>query len=170
MHQKVKDILQNKFSDSVLSQNEFRGQAFFQIRPGALLEICETLQTDPHLEFSMLSDVTCVDWLGHGKEAGGRFEVIYNLYSITNRHRVFLTVRLGDPPAVPSLCGLWSSANWLEREVFDLFGVIFEGHPDLKKIVTPDELEGHPLRQDFPLTYEMPQFSHNKNEPPEVIK
>jgi NADH-quinone oxidoreductase subunit C len=99
------------------------------------------------------------------------FEVIYNLYSLSHRYRFFLKVRLpGDNPTIASLTHLWQGANWLEREVYDLMGIYFEGHPDLSKILTPDELEGHPLRKDYPLTYEMPQFSWNKDQPPEVIK
>ena len=74
-----------------------------------------------------------------------------------------------DDPVIDSLTSLWVTADWLEREVYDLMGIEFTGHPDMRKILTPDDLEGHPLRKDFPLTYEVPQFSFNKDEPPEVI-
>jgi NADH-quinone oxidoreductase subunit C len=171
MYDKLKDFLQDRFADAILGEDSFRDQISYRIRPAALLDICQALQEDPELDVAMLSDVTCVDWLGHERERDGRFEVVFNLYSLSARFRFFLTVRLpADKPAIQSLTPLYASANWLEREVFDLFGIEFEGHPDLTKIVTPDELVGHPLRKDFPLTYEQPQFSYNKDDPPEVIK
>ena len=81
-----------------------------------------------------------------------------------------MKVRLDEEnPEVDSVTSLWAGADWMEREVFDLMGIHFAGHPNLIKILTPDDLDGHPHRKDFPLTYEMPQFSYNKNEPPEVI-
>jgi NADH-quinone oxidoreductase subunit C len=123
------------------------------------------------LDVRFLADITSVDWLGHEREKDGRFEVAYNLYSIKNTHRFFLKVHLpADNPEIASLTHLWEGANWLEREVWDLMGITFTGHPDLTKILTPDDLEGHPLRRDFPLTWEQPRFSWNKDNPPEVIK
>jgi NADH:ubiquinone oxidoreductase subunit C len=115
-------------------------------------------------------DICSLDWLDNPEAADGRFEVIYNLFSLKNRYRFFLKVKLSNErPEIDSLTYLWHTADWLEREVYDLMGIIFIGHPDLQKIVTPDELEGFPLRKDFPLTYEVPQFSYNKDEPPELI-
>jgi NADH-quinone oxidoreductase subunit C len=98
--------------------------------------------------YERLSAVTCVDW--HPREP--RFEVIYQLHSIANNRRLRLKVLLpGDAPAVESLTGVWRSANWYEREVFDLFGVTFLHHPDLRRILMPEGWEGHPLRKDFPV-------------------
>ncbi len=171
MVDKVRAFFHSRFADAVIKEDDFRGQQSFYIKPDRLLEICQALLEDGELEVRYLSDITSLDWLNHDEEKNGRFEVVYNLYSIPNRYRFFIKVRLpGDQPTVQSLTGLWSSANWLEREVFDLMGIGFEGHPNLTKILTPDDLEGHPLRKDFPLTWEVPAFSWNKDQPPEVIK
>ena len=171
MKEQLTDFLTDRFSDSLIEINEFRGDVSYRIKPESLIAICETLKIEPQFEAKYLAEVTCVDWLGHELEKDGRFEVVYSLYSYKHSYRFFLKVRLeSDHPKIKSLTGIWNGANWLEREVFDLFGIIFEGHPNLTKIVTPDDLEGHPLRKDFPLTWEQPQFSWNKDDPPEVIK
>jgi NADH-quinone oxidoreductase subunit C len=170
MKEKLKEFFENNFSGALLRDDDFRGELSFFIRKEFVLDICKALFDDRELEVRFLSDICALDWLGQPEEEEGRFEVIYNLYSIKNKYRFFLRVKLsGDNPDVDSITSIWQSANWLEREVYDLMGVNFLGHPDLRKILTPDELEGHPLRKDFPLTYEMPRFSQNKNEPPEVI-
>jgi NADH-quinone oxidoreductase subunit C len=112
--------------------------------PGA----CSTLKNDPTLQYDSLSDVTCVDWT----PSDPRFEVIYHLFSTVTKKRVRLKVRLaGDAPAVDSLTSIWPGADFFEREVFDLFGVRFNGHPNLKRIMMPDNWEGHPLRKDYPV-------------------
>ena len=99
--------------------------------------------------FDLLSDVFGVDWLRYPGHQGPRFSVTYNLYSTLHGERVFLRVDVDE--SVPSITGIWKAATFLEREVFDLFGITFSGHPDLRKIHTPEDLEGHPLRKDFPL-------------------
>lgn len=164
-------FLKDNFSDSILEIDEFRGDVWYQIKPKSLIEICETLKSEPQFQAKYLAEITCVDWLGHEEEKKGRFEVVYSLYSYKHSYRFFLKVRLeSDNPQIKTLSNIWKGAIALEREVYDLFGIIFEGHPNLTKIVTPDELEGHPLRKDFPLTWEQPHFSWNKDDPPEVIK
>lgn len=171
MEEKVRSFMRSRFEEAVISEDDFRHQQSFYIKPDALLSVCEELIDDPELDIKFLSDITSLDWLGRPQESKGRFEVVYNLYSITHKHRLFLKVRLGgDDPHIASLTGLWLGANWLEREVYDMMGIRFDGHPDLQKILTPDDLEGHPLRKDFPLTWEQPQFSWNKDTPPEVIR
>lgn len=171
MEDKVRAFLNSKFADAVICEDNFRNQQSFYIKPERLLDICHALVEAGDLDINYLSDITSLDWLGHEQEKDGRFEGVYNLYSLSNCYRFFLKVRLpADNPTVPSLTGLWQSANWLEREVYDMMGIRFEGHPNLTKILTPDELEGYPLRKDFPLTYEVPQFNWNKDNPPEVIK
>jgi NADH-quinone oxidoreductase subunit C len=171
MEDKVREFLQSRFADSILREDDFRKQQSFYIKPEALVPICEALLENLELNVNFLADITSVDWLGHEEEMGGRFEVVYNLYSLTNKYRFFLKVVLpAEDPEIDSLTPLWNGANWMEREVWDMMGIKFTGHPDLTKILTPDDLEGHPLRRDFPLTYEVPKFSWNKNEPPEVIK
>jgi NADH-quinone oxidoreductase subunit C len=112
-----------------------------------LLDVCRHLRDDDLSRFDFCSDVTASDWPARDK----RFDVIYCLYSVGLRQRVRLKVRAGDGDPVPSVCDLWPAANWLEREVYDLFGVNFVGHPDRRRILMPDEWQGHPQRKDYPL-------------------
>jgi NADH-quinone oxidoreductase subunit C len=114
----------------------------------ALRGACTTLRDDSSLRCDTLSDLTCVDWT----PSEPRFEVVYHLFSTVTKKRVRLKVRLaGDDPAVDSLTPLWVGANFFEREVFDLFGVRFNEHPNLKRILMPDNWDGHPLRKDYPV-------------------
>jgi len=114
----------------------------------AIREACSLLRDDANCPFNYLSDVTCVDW--HPSEP--RFEVVYHLLSIPNKERVRLKVKLnGDMPALDSVTSVWPSANYFEREVFDLFGVRFNGHPYLRRLLMPENWEGHPLRKDYPV-------------------
>jgi NADH-quinone oxidoreductase subunit C len=105
------------------------------------------LRDDPELEFEMLTDLTAVDYLGEQP----RFEVVYHLYSVAKNHRLRVKARVpeGDP-VIASAASLYASANWMEREVFDLYGIRFDGHPDLRRILLYDQFEGHPLRKDYP--------------------
>ena len=98
-----------------------------------------------------LSDVMAIDWLEYPRHQGPRFTVIYNLYAIRDASRLFLRLNVAEGESVPSITPQWKGAGFFEREVYDLFGIEFDGHPDLRKLVTPDDLEGHPLRKDFPL-------------------
>jgi NADH-quinone oxidoreductase subunit C len=171
MKEKLRQFFETNFGDAIIREDNFRDQQSFYIRKEYLFDICEALFNDSNLKVKFLSDICSLDWKDDPEEAEGRFEVIYNLFSLNNKHRFFIKVRLpGDNPEIDTITPIWHTADWLEREVMDLMGITFTGHPDPRKIVTPDELEGHPLRKDFPLTYEVPQFSHNKNEPPDVIK
>lgn len=114
----------------------------------ALRDACRTLKDHPQLQYNALADVTCVDW--YPREP--RFEVVYQIFSIPNKKYLRLKVRLtGDDPSVDSLTPIWPGANFFEREVFDLFGVRFDEHPNLKRIMMPDDWEGHPLRKDYPV-------------------
>jgi NADH-quinone oxidoreductase subunit C len=117
------------------------------LEPGRLVEVATHLRDAPGSLFNFCSDVTASDWPPRAK----RFDVVYSLYSISLRHRVRLKVQVADGEAVPTVSGVWPSANWLEREVFDLFGIRFEGHPDLRRILMPDDWQGHPQRKDYPL-------------------
>ena len=113
-----------------------------------LIEAATFLRDAPEGQFSYLSDLTAADWPARTDK---RFDVIYCLYSIQKRHRVRIKVRAADGQTVPSVTGIWSAANWLEREVFDMFGVSFPGHPDLRRILMPADWQGHPQRKDYPL-------------------
>jgi len=125
-----------------------RNEMTVQLRRDALREACAVLRDDANCPFNFLSDVTCVDWY----PSEPRFEVVYHLLSIPNKERVRLKVKLhGDMPALDSVTSLWPSANYFEREVFDLFGVRFSGHPYLRRLLMPENWEGHPLRKDYPV-------------------
>ncbi len=114
-----------------------------------IVEACSFLKAAPGIEFNMLADLCGVD---RGPEEEPRFEVNYHLFSTTKYHRLRLKVVLNEDDAhVPTVTGVWKTANWHERETFDLFGVIFDNHPDLRRILLPDDWEGHALRKDFPL-------------------
>lgn len=170
MEEKVRQFMQDNFGDGIVREDDFRGEQSFYIKKEYLVDVLKSLRDEEDLRFELLTDICSLDWLNDPEEALGRFEVIYNLYSIKNKYRVLINVRLsGENPEIDTTCELWLTANWLEREIWDLMGIKFSGHPDLTKIVTPDDLEGHPLRKDFPLTYEVPQFNWNKDDPPEVI-
>lgn len=158
--------VKEKFSDSIQGVIEFRGELTVVIEKESLLALCSFLKDDPDLQYDFLSDVTAVDY----PEREKRFDVVYNLYSIPKRWRIRLKVTVGEEESVPSITSLWASANWSEREVFDLFGIRFDNHPDLTRIVMPDDWVGHPLRKDFPLTQEEVTFSHNKNRPPKMVE
>jgi len=130
-----------------------RGQAVVQATPATVLDALRTLRDDPELRFDALADLTAVDYLGRTP----RFEVVYQLNSLTLHHRLRVKAPVdGDAPAVPSASGLWKSALWAEREAFDMFGIRFEGHPDLRRILLYPEFEGHPLRKDYPLARRWP--------------
>jgi len=125
-----------------------RDEMTIVVERSALREACVLLKDDVNCPFNFLSDVTCVDWY----PAEPRFEVIYHLLSIPKRERVRLKVRLNsESPVVESLTSVWPGANYFEREVFDLFGIRFTGHPYLRRILMPEDWEGHPLRKDYPV-------------------
>ena len=113
-----------------------------------LLDVARHLRDSADARFDYCSDVTAVDWPAR---AQWRFDVVYCLYSTALRQRTRIKVRLADGESVASVAGLWSAANWLEREVWDMFGIRFAGHPGLRRILMPDEWQGHPLRKDYPL-------------------
>jgi NADH-quinone oxidoreductase subunit C len=112
-----------------------------------LVESAEFLRDFPGCQFDYLSDLTAVDWPARAK----RFDIVLCLYSTVLRHRLRIKVRAADGEAVPSVSGVWPAANWLEREVYDMFGVTFAGHPDLRRILMPSDWQGHPERKDYPL-------------------
>ncbi len=112
-----------------------------------LIEVARFLRDDPTTAFNYCSDVTAVDWPPRAQ----RFDVVYCLYSVSLRHRIRIKVRASEGEEVPSVTPLWSGADWLEREVFDQYGVNIVGHPDLRRILMPDDWQGHPQRKDYPL-------------------
>jgi len=118
---------------------------WFQVAPWEIENVCEHLRTDRDLAFDYLECITGVDY-----PDDKRIAVVYHIYSYTKKHRVVLKAYLDrEDPAMPTLVNVWSTANWQERECFDLLGVLFEGHPDLRRLLLPDDWEGHPLRKDY---------------------
>jgi NADH-quinone oxidoreductase subunit C len=112
-----------------------------------LVETCQALRDTPSLRFNVLVEVTAADYLPRQP----RFEVVYHLLSIPNRLRLRLKVRTGADGAVPTVQGVWRGAGWLERETWDMFGIVFAGHPDLRRLLMPEDWEGHPARKDYPV-------------------
>lgn len=132
-----------------LAVSEFRGQTRVVVPTGAFLETMRMLKDQ--LGFDLLVDVTCVDYLNY-RNAKDRFGLVYLLANTETNERLVVRYFVNDPdPTLPSVGSLWEGANWLEREVWDLFGIRFDGHPDLRRIVLPDEFAAHPLRKDYPL-------------------
>jgi NADH-quinone oxidoreductase subunit C len=139
-------MLRARFADSIISVRKFRGEVTVTVRKEDIFNSCGFLKEN--LRYNLLTDVTAVDYLG----ASPRFMMVYHLYSITAKERFRLKAPIAEPdPTIDSLVPLWKGANWLEREVFDLFGISFNNHPDLRRILMPDDWTGHPLRKDYPL-------------------
>ncbi|MGZ4819249.1 MAG: NADH-quinone oxidoreductase subunit C [Terriglobales bacterium] len=135
-------------ADAVEGAKFDRGELSIYVRRDAIREACALLRDDSELQYNFFSDVTCVDWY----PSEPRFEVVYHLFSISKKRRVRLKVKLsGDDPVVDSVTSVWPAANFFEREVFDLFGIRFDGHPYLRRIMMPENWEGHPLRRDYPV-------------------
>jgi NADH/F420H2 dehydrogenase subunit C len=134
--------------DVVLGVQEFLGQLSVTVDPARIVEVCTLLKTDRELQFDQLMDVTVVDYLSRTP----RFDVVYQLLSHPRKTRLRLKAPVSESaPSLPSVTGVWRSANFAEREAYDLFGISFDGHPDLRRILLPEHWEGHPLRHDHPV-------------------
>jgi len=132
-----------KFGDALLEAMQDRKQAILTVDRASLVEMALHLRDEE--KFDMLADLTAVDWPKREK----RFDVVLNLYSFAKNERLMVKVHAADAEEVPSVVSVWPTANWQEREVFDMFGIVFTGHPDLKRILLPDEWQGYPLRKDY---------------------
>lgn len=133
----------------VVQQAKFdRDELTVWLQKEMIREACAMLRDDPNCPFNFLSDLTCVDW--HPSEP--RFEIVYHLFSLSTKERIRLKARLdGSSPVLESVTSVWPAANFYEREIFDLFGVRFTGHPNLQRLLMPDDWEGYPLRKDYPV-------------------
>lgn len=142
----VRERFPEAFEDAV----NFRDEMTMRVVRGALRDVVHFLRDEPSLRYNLLADLTAVDMLRLRDEP--RFDVVIQLYSIPNRQRLRVKCGLNDGDPVPSMVPLYEGANWLERECYDMFGIVFEGHPDLRRMLLPDDWdEGHPLRKDYPL-------------------
>jgi len=149
-------LIQEKFPRAIVETVEFHGEQTIVLHPEHLVAVCTYLQKN--LQYDFLSDVTAVDWL----ERVPRFDVVYHIQSLANRSQLRLKVRVGqlreEHPSVPTVTGIWPAANWYEREVYDLFGISFTGHPDMRRILMPIDWTTYPLRKDYPLSgFDLPE-------------
>jgi NADH-quinone oxidoreductase subunit C len=147
-HPLVKE-LKEKFAETIGPATEFLGQLSIEIGPAGVVEVCDYLKDHPKTPFNYLSDLTCVHY---PLRMEAPFDVVYNLYSIPANQRVRLKAATNGS-GIESVTAVWPAANWMEREVFDLFGVNFLNHPDLRRILLPPDWEGHPLRKDVALEF-----------------
>jgi NADH-quinone oxidoreductase subunit C len=144
------ELIKKNFGAAVLETHSLHGDETVVVEAAAWKEVARFLRENPQCSMEMLSDLTAVDF----PEREPRFEIVAHFYSLSKGHRLRVKARTGDSEGddaeIDSLCDLWASANWMEREAFDMFGVIFKGHPDLRRILLYPEFEGHPLRKDYP--------------------
>lgn len=148
MNDHVVQKLKSRFGEELFEVQEFRGELTVVVPKDRIVEVCLFLKEDPDLHFDLLADLCGIDMYTPVK----RFGVIYNLYSLRNKYRIRLkTFTEEEDPKVPTVSTVWGTANWHERETFDMFGIVFEGHPDLRRMYMPEDFEHYPLRKDFPL-------------------
>ncbi|MDF1535992.1 MAG: NADH-quinone oxidoreductase subunit C [bacterium] len=144
----VVEALRRVYGPAVLEIGTSCGEVWAVVPPDRAIELLTFLRDDPELRFDFLSDVTAVHW---PEREGFEFDLVYQLYSIGHRMRFRVKVSLPEGGSAATVCKVWRAADWLEREVYDMFGIRFEGHPDQRRILNPDGFEGHPLRKEFPV-------------------
>lgn len=163
--------LKKRFPDAVHDIVEYRGEVTVEADAARVHSLIQALRDDAELPYDFLVDITAVDYLDY--DDGMRYGLKYHLLSMKHNQRIRVSARVDDPdPRVRSLTDLWPAANWLEREVFDMFGVIFEGHPNLKRLLNPDYVQGYPLRKDYPVTGlgERDDFEQPALDPEQVLE
>jgi NADH-quinone oxidoreductase subunit C len=144
----ITEKLKKNFDEAILEINEFRNDLTFTISKEKIVAVAKYLKEDEDLQFVMCKDVTAIDWATRKN----RFTVVYHIYSLKNNFSLRLKANPdGDPPKIDSVCHVWQSANWYERETFDMYGILFNNHPDLRRVYMPEGFQYHPLRKDFPV-------------------
>jgi NADH-quinone oxidoreductase subunit C len=149
-------FVRERFGDAVLDVSEHRGEVTILVAPAQIAEICQALRDAQTLRYNFLADITAVDW----PERDPRYDVVYHLISLETRAVIRLKVRVGvsvdedaaAEPELPSVMGVWPSANFFEREIYDMMGIHFAGHPNMTRILMPSDWVGYPLRKDYPIT------------------
>jgi len=155
-------VLQPDFAGDVVKTRLFRGEQTIIVKKERIVDICRTLRDHPDTQFNYLSDITAVDNLMHLEDGQPRFEVVYNLYSLATFDRVRVKAQVSEDDAtIDTVESVWPAANWNEREVFDMFGIVFNHHTDLRRILMPDDWIGNPLRKDYPIGGEEVEFTYN---------
>ncbi len=148
-------LLKEQFPDKIIETHSYRGDDTAVVKKEAILEVLKFLKEDARLKYNFLMDLAGVDYLTYKKDP--RFEVVYHLYSLEYNRRVRIKAPVDeDDPVIDSATPLWEAANWYEREVWDMFGIKFRGHPNLKRLLMYEEFVGHPLRKDYPITKRQP--------------
>lgn len=146
-------LIKTHFPEAIAGFNIFRNELTLMVKRDCIVDIARFLKENEELDFNFLSDLCGVDRV----ETDDVFEVVYHLYSIHKNHRVRLKALIpSDKPSIQTVTGIWKTADWHERETYDMFGIKFDGHPDLRKILTPEDFEGHPLRKNYPLDGRQP--------------
>ncbi len=152
-----KEKVPQLFQESIDRFTEFRGELSLYVKKEDIVKICETLRDHPELQFNYLADLTAVDHLREMQEVDPRFHVIYHLFSTVTKQRIRLKAPIFENhPVIDSVTSVWIAADWHERECYDMFGIHFEGHPDLRRILMPEDWEGYPLRKDYPVSDQEP--------------
>jgi NADH-quinone oxidoreductase subunit C len=155
--------LKTQFPEEILSLGSPLGDDMIVLKAAAIVAVASFLKSDPDLQYNYLMDLSAVDCLHLGTPH--RFEVVYHLFSLSKKQRIRIKVPLDDKnPEVESLTSLWTGANWYEREVWDMFGIKFRNHPELKRILLYEEFEGHPLRKDYPIRKRQPLIGPGSKE------
>lgn len=148
--------LKKKFGKAIINSHAFRGDDTVIIKKHDLLDICRFLKEEEDLGFNFFMDLTVVDYLNQ-EDCYERFEVVYHFYSLKHNHRIRVKAPVSDSDCtIDSIVPLWVGANWFEREAFDMYGVKFNDHPNLKRILLYEEFKGYPLRKDYPITKRQP--------------
>mgnify|MGYP005635198607 FL=1 len=148
------DRLNLKYKNCIIDSHSFRGDQTITVNKEAIIELFKFIRDDPKLDFKLLMDLTAVDYLRRKKN---RFEMVYHFYSLSHNGRLRVKIPISeDDCSVDSVSSLWKTANWYEREVWDLYGIKFNGHPDMRRILLYEEFKGHPLRKDYPINKRQP--------------
>ncbi len=148
------DRVKSKYASIIIDSHNFRGDQTLTVKKGNELELFKFLRDDPELDFNFLMDLTAVDYMNR-KDA--RFAVVYHLFSLKHTGRLRIKIPVSeDDCSINSICTLWKTANWYEREVWDMYGIKFNDHPEMRRILLYEEFKGHPLRKDYPVNKRQP--------------
>ena len=148
------DRINLQYREVIIDSHNFRDEQTISVKKEAIIELCKFLRDDPELDFNFLMDLTAVDYLNR---KDNRFEVVYHFYSLKHNGRLRVKIPVSeDDCTIDSVLSLWKTANWYEREVWDLYGIKFKGHPDMRRILLYEEFKGHPLRKDYPINKRQP--------------